>query len=466
MIRIFVSSNYIEEKKYIIDIIFNEFLGLEYKIVEGVSEQRFTVIEYHGKIIRIKDILFLTKSNIWLKKESLPNLPLKRINIKKFFPNYEGESVMPLIYSDNHETPFQINEAYININFDILGSCFFMLTRYEEYVIKKRDSLDRFSCSDSLSYKENIIERPIVNEYVELLWHILHKINPFIKRKKRIFNLVLTHDIDKPFGMMYDSNKQILRHFAGDLLIRKDFKLFFKRFQEVFLLKFKQKKYIGIKLKTYDYIFHISKKYNYKNYFFFMNSKKSWFDGNYKVDEPYVIELIRDIIKKGHYVGLHPSFNSYKNKNELNNEVEHFNKILLCNNLPKITGARQHYLRWSNPITWRIYEKENLLYDSSLTFHDHAGFRCGTCYEFSTFDLEERKHMKLKEKPLIVMDTTLIEYMKLNNNEIVEYIMYLFKVCKFYNGDFVILWHNTTLDDSNNRKIYTELLMRIYNDGK
>lgn len=241
MIRIFVSSNYIEEKKYIIDIIFNEFLGLEYKIVEGISEQKFTVIDYHGKIIRLKDILFLKKSNIWLKKESLPNLPLKRINIKKFFPNYKGESVMPLIYSDNHEIPFQINETYININFDILGSCFFMLTRYEEYVIKKRDSLDRFSYSDSLSYKENIIERPIVNEYVELLWHILHKINPFIKKKERTFNLVLTHDIDKPFGMMYDSNKQILRHFAGDLLIRKDVKLFFKRFQEVFLLKFKQK---------------------------------------------------------------------------------------------------------------------------------------------------------------------------------------------------------------------------------
>ena len=187
MIRIFISSNYIKEKRYIIDVIFNEFLGLEYKIFEGLPEEKFTIIEYNGKIVRLRDVLFSTPKNIWLKKESLPSLPLKRINLKKFFPNYEGETILPLIFSDDYELSFTISETYINVNFDILGSCFFMLTRYEEYVIKKRDSLERFGYRDSLAYKENIIERPIVNEYVELLWHILHKINPLIKRKERTF---------------------------------------------------------------------------------------------------------------------------------------------------------------------------------------------------------------------------------------------------------------------------------------
>ena len=42
-----------------------------------------------------------------------------------------------------------------------------------------------------------------------------------------------------------------------------------------------------------------------------MNSKKSWYDGNYTVDESHVVDLISKIVTQGHYVGLHPSFASY-----------------------------------------------------------------------------------------------------------------------------------------------------------
>ena len=84
-----------------------------------------------------------------------------------------------------------------------------MLTRYEEYVIKKRDNLDRFEYKESFAHKNSFLDRPIVNEYLELLWCGIRMIAPDLERRKRKYTVIPTHDIDKPFGILYDSNLQI-----------------------------------------------------------------------------------------------------------------------------------------------------------------------------------------------------------------------------------------------------------------
>src|SRR5690606_20594019 len=45
---------------------------------------------------------------------------------------------------------------------DIIAGTFFMLTRWEEYVITERDRLGRFSVENSLGYKGNFVNKPIV----------------------------------------------------------------------------------------------------------------------------------------------------------------------------------------------------------------------------------------------------------------------------------------------------------------
>jgi hypothetical protein len=34
-------------------------------------------------------------------------------------------------------------------------------------------------------------------------------------------------------------------------------------------------------------------------------------------------------------------------------------------------------------------------YGSTLSYADHAGFRCGVCYEYPAFDIKKRKQLKL-----------------------------------------------------------------------
>ena len=130
MIKLKIPNNNLNERKYILDIIFNEFLGLEYKIETG-SKNYEILLENNKKLI-IKDTFFnkYSKDLEYLKLENIPK---------------------------------KIEEL------DIFAASFFMLTRWEEYVNKNRDIHDRFPATESLAYKQGFLDRPVVNEYVEEL---------------------------------------------------------------------------------------------------------------------------------------------------------------------------------------------------------------------------------------------------------------------------------------------------------
>lgn len=123
-------------------------------------------------------------------------------------------------------------------------------------------------------------------------------------------------------------------------------------------------------------------------------------------------------------------------------------------------GGRQHYLRWRCPDTWRLYESNGLIYDTTLTFADHIGFRCGVCYTYPVFDVVSRKALHLYEKPLIVMEGSGLDklYMGLTAEEMLQRCLRLKKICKKYHGEFVILWHNSSLTTKEDRLLYKNIV--------
>lgn len=464
MIKILCNDKYLSEKEYIFDIIFDEFLGIKYCLEVNNNIKDEIIISIKENNIIFPSILFSVDESQWLKQTSMPSLPLDIFDSKDIFGNTLKIDNLPVIYGKKINNKFvKVNDKKIYVGIDIFGSCFFMLTRYEEIVVKEKDCHDRMDYVNSIAEKSNFLNRPIVNEFIELLYNIIKSIDDSIIKKQRVYKVIPTHDIDKPLGMLYDSKLQILRHFAGDILIRKSFKSLITRVKECLELFFCKGEYINKKFETYKFIINESKKYNLKDIFFFMNSKKSKFDGNYNVDDDNIKNIFKYINKNSHFIGLHPSYLSYKSESIIQEETMDINRVLDECNLNNIVGARQHYLKWCNPTTWQIYENADIMFDSSLTFAGKAGFRCGTCYEYSVYDLLNRKKLKLKEKPLIVMDGTLTEYMKLSYDDALKYVVYLARQCKLYNGDFIILWHNTTLDNLEERKFYTHMLSIICN---
>jgi len=107
-------------------------------------------------------------------------------------------------------------------------------------------------------------------------------------------------------------------------------------------------------------------------------------------------------------------------------------------------------------VTWQLGQR----IDSTLSYADHAGFRCGICYEFSVFDLEKRQVLPLRERPLIVMEGSVLgeQYMKLSGQEALGYMLMLKERCQQFNGDFTLLWHNSSFTDPRQWEMYGEVV--------
>ena len=70
------------------------------------------------------------------------------------------------------------------VTVDVLGSAFFMLTCYEEVVRAERDEHERFPASASLAARSAFLDRPIVDEYADLLWAALSECWPRLRRRR------------------------------------------------------------------------------------------------------------------------------------------------------------------------------------------------------------------------------------------------------------------------------------------
>ena len=86
-----------------------------------------------------------------------------------------------------------------------------------------------------------------------------------------------------------------------------------------------------------------------------------------------------------------------------------------------------------------------MIYDDTLGYADHEGFRCGTCHEYPLYDLKKDQPLTVIERPLIAMDATLMEYRGLTCADSLKILKQLFLRCYAVEGDFVLLWHNDSL---------------------
>ena len=426
--KINIPNNFLPERKYIIGILFDEFLGLKYDINVKNGANNYKIILENDKSLIIKDSLF---SNL---EDGLDYLDKKNIPGKiKFVKNqFIVEKDIPVIYGDDE---FKIEENEIICGIDIFASSFFMLTRWEEYVNKKRDLHNRFSATASLAYKYDFLNRPIVNEYIEMLWNMLKYLDSNQKRKEKKYKLILTHDVDSLCKLK--SCKQVFRTMGGDLLRRRSIKLALSRISQYKKIK---KRKMKDPYNTFKWLMKESESIGVKSRFYFMSGGVTKYDNDYKIEK--AIPLIREINKRGHILGFHGSYVSYNNSQEWKKEKILLEEICQC----EVKEGRQHFLRFEVPTTWQIWEDNNMKCDSTLTYPEKEGFRCGTCYEYSVFNILNRKKLKLKEMPLEVMEGSLVNYQNLPPEKVKEKITKLIKRVKKYNGSFVLLWHNSSFN--------------------
>jgi hypothetical protein len=211
---------------------------------------------------------------------------------------------------------------------------------------------------------------------------------------------------------------------------------------------------------TFDFLMTAAERRGVRCAFYFLAGRTSpAHDGEYSLDDPWIRSLLRRIHARGHEIGLHPSYNTFRDAEATASELRTLERVCAEEGIDEpIVGGRQHYLRWENPTTWEIWDGAGLGYDSTLTFAERPGFRCGVCYEYPAFNLRTRKPLRLVERPLVAMDRTLLDYMGLSERAALEELVELRRRCRLFHGDFTLLWHNSFLLTRRDKRLYREVV--------
>jgi hypothetical protein len=451
--------SYPQERAYILDVVLGEFLGLEFtaQAEERLDTEIALAQAPDGKRLLVSEGLFATPATLWLSSESLPARPLARWALAPE-PLGSGllEAELPILYGESLPAGSFYEELgrTARLGLDVFGSIFFQLTRYEEIADDTRDAHDRFPHEASLAHREGFLGRPLANEYLELLWAALERLGGSLQRRRHTFTERLSHDVDWPLHKPL-SSPRLAKAMLGDVVRRRDAGLAGARLRARNARR--RSDTAGDSYNSFDFIMDLSEQEGLRSAFYFQAGRTdARFDGTYSLEEPWIGALIRRIHERGHEIGLHPSYATFRDPLAILSEREVLAGV--CERLGVLQpqwGGRQHFLRWENPTTWRGWEQAGLAYDSSLGFSHAAGFRCGVCFEYPVFDLRERRRLRLRERPLVAMEMAVIDGPGTSERAAVESIDALRRRCRHFGGEFTLLWHNSRLASRRERALYT-----------
>ena len=434
MIKIKTNNNHSKEKHYILSVIFSDILGLKISYEIG-DENTYEITLPNNKKIVLPDIFLSSKSEQkeWTKYDYPKlsfNTAIKIKNDHNLFGMY-----------DNKE--YKIFEESVKINNDIMGTAFIFLSRIEE-LNSNQDKFNRYQYQNSLAHRFDIITRPIVNEYIDFIKESIHFLCPEIEFKKHRFNILLSHDIDT-------IKRWTFKHLIKHSLFNFGKPNFFRGYLEFLKTRLN---YTEDPYYNFENIMDMSNNYGLRSTFLFMALKKNEFDFRYSLKKASTgFQQIRS--SKKHQIGIHISRIAYNDFENASREIKRLKKITSTD----IEYSRQHYLMFDVKSTWSILNENNIKYDLSLGYPEMPGFRCGICYPFRVFDISKKIKLDLIEIPLIIMDVSILDYLKdINFKDQLDTIL---QNTKKYGGTLNVLWHNDQIDNlkfEKNRILFKKII--------
>lgn len=462
------------ERRYVLDLLLTEWLGFDYDLI--VHGGRRTTIHLasdpQGRSLSLPDVLFATPKADWLTARSMPKHPLRRVDLPAgladmapTLPSTIGGSParIPVVYGEPTASSRAWDESSegLELAVDVFGTAFWLLTRYEEVVSPERDKHGRFPASASLAMEEGFVGRPLVDEYLDLLWMAMRLLWPNLERKARAFRIRLTHDIDQPWAAWGRPVRAVARAVAGDLIRRRDPVLAARRVRA--LVDVRADRVDRDPLNTFDFLMETSERHGLRSQFYFMaGTNREDVEFRYRITDRPFAQVLRRIHDRGHDIGLHAGYETYRSSERMAEELAAVKDACRAAGFDQPEwGVRQHFLRFAFPDTPRIHEEAGFEHDSTLGYPEEVGFRAGTCREYPLFDAVAGRSLRLRERPLVAMDTTLREYMHLAPTEIARRTRSIVDVCRRHNGDAVLLFHNDGLAGARARTLYSELIEEL-----
>lgn len=380
--------------------------------------------------------------------------------------DFEGEDIPVLFPLSQDASLFRMDEAgNVWFSHDYLSSAFYLLSGMQELTKENRDAFGRYCYSGSIQNAYQFVSKPVVNYYFECLLKGFEAFAGFhhlgIKRRRLFENygFLLSHDVDRvafhhPRLMAY----KILQILG--LKPSTESKNILKK-QLVSGLRYHLHPRSGSDpWWNFGWMMDLEKRLGIRSTFFFLHKEEGRKNAWFQFETPKIKHLISELNRQDFEVGVHGTFKSVTDAQSLQKQKAALAKVYGQEPL----GIRQHYLLFSHPATFQIQEAAGLVYDSSLSFHDHDGYRNGYCYPFHPYDFEKDGPMEIWEIPLIMMEVSALQYRQLSYGEIMKGVSDYIHEAQKFGGLFSLLWHNCRLNDDEYDRIssfYEDLLKHI-----
>jgi hypothetical protein len=401
--------------KYIFKLFFNEIHQIKFQITEREDEfKAFDGAKLNYSNTSFEDEIFI---------ESIGLLNEKGINQQDI--NVSPQNNIPAFFQSQSDS---------SMGFDVFSASFYLVSRYEEYLPFVKDIHQRFQAENSLAYKHDFLQKPLINIWAKSLMQKIKQKHPHLEVISPTYNYISTIDIDNAF---YYLEKGFVRSLAGFFasLFSFDFNGIQQRFA---VLLGKQKD----PYDTYDAQLKLQKEYNLKVIYFILLADYGLNDKNISFTKRKFQLLIKRLADYAS-IGIHPSYGSNTNFAKLPKEIKRLEGITKR----EVTKSRQHFLKLTLPETYNQLVDCGIRDDYTMGFASAIGFRASICSAYTFYNLDTETILPIKIHPFAVMDATLLYYLKLSPEQSLTQISALIEEVKNVNGTFISLWHNDTFSN-------------------
>ncbi len=458
------------EARYAMDSFPN--INILIKTDDSFTNKAEYVLRTFCSILRLNPKFFYGSTydhvHIYYGKETSNSYPIKIYHNPDAPKFYEGDEVyqanklrynkykgnyIPFLFSPQGQI-HNISRAHAKVNKDIIASGFYFLSCWHEKILCKKAKVEnRFDFYRSLQYQGGFIELPVFDIYADILRNILEVVLPEFTREnewgnRKQFYATLSHDIDywnywtqehHNFTIKYNS-KRLLKRPLNAL-----YKIVAHTFRRILSHSYQRMR----KIVRHEEYTSINATYfllagDLDDEFRLPNKKIVKYENNRHayLQHPKYRTQIEGLLHD-HDVQLHGTPKSSFDADVLNYELNNLSEVA-----EQTIGYRSHTLSFDYHTSFDVLEKSNILYDSTVGFWEHIGYRCGTAYPFFPFNFKENRPYRILEIPLTVMDTTLMSShcMHLKPWQAYGRIKKLIDNAIKYNSHVNILWHNTSFE--------------------
>jgi len=329
---------------------------------------------------------------------------------------------------------FPVVDVNSAMKFDPFAASFYLVSRYEEYLPYVRDEYGRFQARESIAWKKDFLDKPVVNIWSKRIAELIQENWPDWSPGKKEYSFIPTIDINAAWKY---KRKGFFRTAAAltNSLVNGEFRQAMERIKVV-------SNRMPDPLDTYEEQLIIHKKYSLDTIYFVLFAEYDNNDRNIPVNNRHFITLVKGLADYFR-IGIHTSYASLKVLEKLDQEFGRLSAVL--NKDVNIT--RQHFHVLNMPLTYRNFVSRDVENDYSMGYAVIPGFRAGICDPFYFYDLDFEMETNMMVWPYCIVDKAIELGYDLNRS-----FKTIIDTVKSLDGTLITLWNNESLNTDHSTK--------------